>query len=66
MTADSLYWLAFASVPELAVYERTGKRKAVVRLADSAAAPILEEYRRRNQEESQPPRFHPLLYFADV
>ena len=66
MTTDSLFWLAFASVPELAVYERTGQRKAVVRLADSAAAPILEEYRRQNQEASQPPRFHPLLYFADV
>ena len=66
MTADSLFWLAFASVPELALYERDGKRRAVVRLPDSAAAPILDEYRRRNQEESQTPRFHPLLYFADV
>ena len=66
MSPDSLFWLAFASVPEIAAYGRDGKRKVVVRLQDSAAAPILDDYRRRNREESQPPRFHPLLYFADI
>jgi hypothetical protein len=66
MTTDSVFWLAFGAVPELVAYASDGSLLASIRVPDSLAAPILEDYRERNREATESSRFHQLAYFADL
>lgn len=66
MSPDSIFWLAFGAIPEVAAYNRDGSVIATFRVPDSLSTPILEDYRRRNREAGGTPRFHQLLYFADI
>lgn len=66
MSPDSVFWLAFAATPEVTAFAKDGNVIAEWRLPDSLSMPILEQYRERNREATDTPRFHPLLYFADI
>jgi hypothetical protein len=66
MSPDSVFWLAFGATPEVSAYARDGGVVATFRMPDSLSTPILEDYRTRNREAVGTPRFHQLLYFADV
>ncbi|WKW11893.1 hypothetical protein Strain138_001161 [Pseudogemmatithrix spongiicola] len=66
MSPDSVFWLAFGAIPEVAAYHRDGSVVATFRLPDSLSTPILEDYRTRNREAAGTLRFHQLSFFADI